>query len=124
MSRFSPFNCCLSVVLQLDKGDYPDHLQTVCVIINKRSFEPFMCLKQPLCFSIDELRAYGLIDVWNSRWMNKSHCTVSIRPEGPVVISLSHLQGAFYVMAGGAGLSALLLVVEMCVGKRCFAQQK
>ena len=27
--RFSPFNCCLSVVLQLDKGDYPENLQIV-----------------------------------------------------------------------------------------------
>ena len=26
---FSPFNCCLSVVLYLDKGDYPDNLQVV-----------------------------------------------------------------------------------------------
>ena len=26
---FLPFNCCLSVVLYLDKGDYPENLQTV-----------------------------------------------------------------------------------------------
>ena len=28
-SHFSLFNCCLSVVLQLDKGDYPENLQIV-----------------------------------------------------------------------------------------------
>ena len=27
--RFSPFNCCLSVVLYLDKGDYSENLQIV-----------------------------------------------------------------------------------------------
>ena len=26
---FSPFNCCLSVVLQLDKGDYPEDSHVV-----------------------------------------------------------------------------------------------
>ena len=26
---FSPFNCCLSVVLQLDKGDYLENLHVV-----------------------------------------------------------------------------------------------
>ena len=39
--RFQPFICCLSVVLWLDKGDFPGNLHTVCVRvkINKRSFE-------------------------------------------------------------------------------------
>ena len=27
--HFSPLNCCLSVILRLDKGDYPHNLQTV-----------------------------------------------------------------------------------------------
>jgi len=27
--RFSPFNCCLSVVLLFDKGDYLENLQIV-----------------------------------------------------------------------------------------------
>ena len=36
-------NCCLSVVLLLDKGDYPENSHAV--FCNKyRSFEPFMCL--------------------------------------------------------------------------------
>ena len=58
--RFHPFNCCLSVVLSLDEGYYPENLQIVCVcviidtqsanfanvnvIIDKNSFESFMCL--------------------------------------------------------------------------------
>ena len=41
--HFSLFNC-LSVVLKLDKGDYPENFaDCVFVLINKRSFEPFMC---------------------------------------------------------------------------------
>ena len=28
-SRFSPFNCCLSVFLLLDEGDYPDNSHAV-----------------------------------------------------------------------------------------------
>ena len=42
--RFSPFNCCLSVVLQLDKGDYPENLQVVTCPNKQHSFEPFTCL--------------------------------------------------------------------------------
>ena len=42
--RFSPFNCCVSVVLWLDKGDYPDNLQVVFCPDKSRSFESFMCL--------------------------------------------------------------------------------
>ena len=34
----------LSVVLYLDKGDYPDHFQIVFCPNKKRSFEPFICL--------------------------------------------------------------------------------
>ena len=37
--RFYRFICCLSVVLWLDKGDFPE--KYVSVKINKRSFEPF-----------------------------------------------------------------------------------
>ena len=33
-SRFSPFNYCLSVVLQLDKGDYPKICRLCFVPIN------------------------------------------------------------------------------------------
>ena len=32
--RFLPFNCCICVVLLLDKGDYPENLQIVFVLIN------------------------------------------------------------------------------------------
>ena len=40
--------CCLSVILSLDEGDYPEYLQIVylCHYKYKRSFEPFMCLDQ------------------------------------------------------------------------------
>ena len=33
--RFYPFNCCLIVVLSLDEGDYPEHLQIVYLCHNK-----------------------------------------------------------------------------------------
>ena len=42
--RVSPFNCCLSVVLQLDKEDYPENLQVVFCPDKQRSLEPFTCL--------------------------------------------------------------------------------
>ena len=46
ISFFIVFNR-LNVVLQLDKWDYPDFCRLcVCVIIYKRSFEPFMYLDQ------------------------------------------------------------------------------
>ena len=38
--HYWPFICRLSVVLWLDKGDFPENLHTVCVL-NKRSFESF-----------------------------------------------------------------------------------
>ena len=43
---FSPFNCCVSVVLLFDKGDCPENLQIVwiCVLRNTLSFEPFIYL--------------------------------------------------------------------------------
>ena len=45
--RFSPLKCCLSVVLQLDKRDYPENLQ-VAICPNKRpSFEPFTHHSKP-----------------------------------------------------------------------------
>ena len=40
----SPFHC-LSAVLWPEEGDFPENLHpVVCVIINKRSVESFMCL--------------------------------------------------------------------------------
>ena len=44
--RFYPFICCLSVLLWLDNGDFPENMHILCVRvkINKRSFEPFLCL--------------------------------------------------------------------------------
>ena len=35
--RFQPFNCCLSVVLSLDEGDFPENVH----IVGPGSFEPF-----------------------------------------------------------------------------------
>ena len=46
---FSLFNCCLSVVLQLDKGHYPENLQVVFCPNKQHSFEPFTCLDQCNC---------------------------------------------------------------------------
>ena len=40
--RFSPFNCCLSVVLWLDKGDYPENSHVVFYLNKQRSFKTFM----------------------------------------------------------------------------------
>ena len=54
---FRPFICCLSVVLWLDEGDFPENLHTVCLCLHKRSFEPFCVLdlvlerQQSFCFS-------------------------------------------------------------------------
>ena len=44
--HFSPFNCCLSVSLQLDKEDYPENVHVVfCPNTNRScSFEPYICL--------------------------------------------------------------------------------
>ena len=42
--RFSSFNCCLSVVLQVDKEDYPENLHVVLFPNKWRYFESFMCL--------------------------------------------------------------------------------
>ena len=33
--RFKPFNYCLNVVLWLDKGDFPENVQAVCLCHNK-----------------------------------------------------------------------------------------
>ena len=41
---FLPFNCCLSVVLLLDKEDYPKNLHVVFCPNKQRYFVPFMCL--------------------------------------------------------------------------------
>ena len=44
-SAFSPFSYCFSVVLQLDKGDYPENAHAGFCPNKKRSFEAFMCLE-------------------------------------------------------------------------------
>ena len=43
-SHFSPFNCCLSVVLYLDEGDCSENVHLVFCPNKQRSFEPFVCL--------------------------------------------------------------------------------
>ena len=42
--HFPPFNCCLNVVLWLDKGDYPENSHVVFCPYKQRSFQPFTCL--------------------------------------------------------------------------------
>ena len=42
-SFFSLFDCCLSVVLSLDKGDYLENMQVVFCPNKQHSFKPFMC---------------------------------------------------------------------------------
>ena len=45
--RLSLFNCCLSVILYLDKGDYSKHSHVMFCPDKQHSFEPFnsfMCL--------------------------------------------------------------------------------
>jgi len=37
-------NCCLSVVLQLEKGAYPKNVHVVYHRNEQHSFSPFMCL--------------------------------------------------------------------------------
>ena len=44
VSHCSPFNCCLSVVLWLDKGDYPENSHVVFRPNGWLYFEPFMGL--------------------------------------------------------------------------------
>ena len=39
---FSLFNCCLSVVLQLEKGDYPENSHVVFCPNKQRYSEPFI----------------------------------------------------------------------------------
>ena len=41
---FSLFNCCLSVVLWLDEGDYPRNWYVVFCPNKQLYFEPFVCL--------------------------------------------------------------------------------
>ncbi|KAK7502700.1 hypothetical protein BaRGS_00005950 [Batillaria attramentaria] len=66
---------------------------------------------------IEELRAVGLVDEWHKRWMpDGSDCT-TISTQRHVTVSLAHLQGAFYVVASGCGLSTLLLLLEMCLAR-------
>ena len=41
-AHFWPFICCLSVILWLNKGDFPEIcILCVCIKINKHLFEPF-----------------------------------------------------------------------------------
>ena len=42
--RFSPINCCLSVVLKLDKGDYPENSHVVFCPNKQRYFEVLLCV--------------------------------------------------------------------------------
>ena len=41
---FLLYNCCVSVVLWLDKEDYPENSNVVFCPNEQRSFEPFMLL--------------------------------------------------------------------------------
>ena len=54
--HFSPFHRCLNVILRPEEGYFPENLHRVIyVIINKLSFESFMCLdlRQCICkFSV------------------------------------------------------------------------
>ena len=43
-SHCSPFNCCLSIILSLDKRDYTETLHAEFCPNKQSSFEPFMCL--------------------------------------------------------------------------------
>ena len=42
--RFSSFNCCFSVVLWLDKGDFPEHFQTVFFVLIHRVLLNCLCV--------------------------------------------------------------------------------
>ena len=44
LNRCWPFSCCLSVVLQHDKGDYLENLLVLSCPDKQRSFETFTCL--------------------------------------------------------------------------------
>ena len=43
-SHCSPSDCCLSVVLEFDKGDYSQSSHVVFCPNEYHSFEPFLCL--------------------------------------------------------------------------------
>ena len=47
--NFSPFNHCLSVILQLDKGDYPENQHFMFCPNKQHSFEP------SVCFALDKI---------------------------------------------------------------------
>ena len=47
--RFSLFNSCVSVVLQSDKGDYPENSHVVFCFNKQLSSEPFMRLDSNIC---------------------------------------------------------------------------
>ena len=51
-SHFSSFDCSLSVVLQLDKGDNSENSHVVFCPNKQRYFEPFMCLDQDENFKV------------------------------------------------------------------------
>ena len=41
---YSPLNCCLTAVLSLEIGSYPDNLYVLCCHIRVFFSQPFMCL--------------------------------------------------------------------------------
>ena len=62
-SRFSPFNCCSSVVLELDKRDYPEHSHVMFCPNKQRSLEPFMCLD---CHRAGKGNSGACLRAWSS----------------------------------------------------------
>ena len=65
-SHFSLFNCCLSVVLWLDKGDYLENSHLVFCPNKQCSFKPFMCLDLLLAFT-QESHHFCLVLIVNQR---------------------------------------------------------
>ena len=59
-SHFPPFNCCLSVILYLNKGDYLKNVHVLFCPNKWRSFEPFLCLDLTNAIRL-LLSAYGNI---------------------------------------------------------------
>ena len=52
---FHQFSCCLSVVLQLDKRDYPEHLLVLSCPNKQHSFEPFVFGLKESCPHVSRL---------------------------------------------------------------------
>ena len=69
MSFFGPFHC-LSDVLWPEEGDFPENVhRLVCVIINKRSFECFLCL------NLSGQLGYGVAAPTAVRGCHSPHCS-------------------------------------------------